>query len=313
MTRKRDFLSLDDLTAPELGDLFARTAQLKRELKEGKPHATLAGKVLGMVFEKPSTRTRVSFEVGMFQLGGKALFLSARDLQLGRGEPISDSARVFSRYVDGLMVRTFAHDNVATMARHASIPVINGLSDALHPCQLLADMFTFQEHRGSLGGKRVAWIGDGNNMANTWIQAAALVGFHLVLACPVNYEPDPVILAAAREAITARHPMGQASVSVVRDPMLAAEGAHLVTTDTWTSMGQESEQQRRLRAFEGYTVNDAMMARAHGEALFMHCLPAHRGEEVTDAVMDGPRSVVWDEAENRLHVQKAVLEWLMKV
>ncbi|MBF0296741.1 MAG: ornithine carbamoyltransferase [Magnetococcales bacterium] len=310
MTRpstKRDLLSMDDLSVEEIRRLFQRTRQLKEAQKAGRNEPTLAGQTLGMIFEKPSTRTRVSFETGMFQLGGQALFLSTQDIQLGRGEELSDSARVLSRYVDGIMVRTFAHRNVEIMAEYATVPIINGLSDDFHPCQVLADLFTYEEYRGSLSGRRVAWVGDGNNMANTWIQAAARLGFQLVLACPVNYGPDAKLLAQAqREAIASG-----GVVEVVRHPSDAVRGADLVCTDTWTSMGQESERQRRLRAFAGYRVDEALMREAKSDALFMHCLPAHRGEEVSAGVLDGVQSVIWDEAENRLHVQKAILEWLL--
>ncbi|MBF0370872.1 MAG: ornithine carbamoyltransferase [Magnetococcales bacterium] len=305
---KRDLLSLATVNGEELDRLFRRAAWLKKSLLEGATTHTLKGRVLGMLFEKASTRTRVSFEVGMFQLGGHALFLSAKDLQLGRGEAVSDSARVLSRFLDGLMVRTFEHKNVETMAHYSSVPVINGLSDDFHPCQILADIFTYQEHRGGIRGRTVAWVGDGNNMANTWIQAAAKLRFHLMLACPENYDPPPSLMEAARQEIGSD---GDGSITLVRDPKEAVIRADLVTTDTWTSMGQESERQRRLRAFQGYQVDEALMKLAAPDALFMHCLPAHRGEEVSAAVMDGPQSVIWDEAENRLHVQKAILEWLL--
>ena len=307
--KKRDLLSLADTCNQDILNLFERATHLKAANKAGGVVHTLKGRTLAMVFEKPSTRTRVSFEVGMFQLGGHALFLSSKDIQLGRGEALSDSARVLSRFVDGIMVRTFAHANVVTMAEYATVPVINGLTDDYHPCQILTDLFTFQEFRGPIKGKKVAWIGDGNNMAHSWILAAARMGFHLVLASPANYEPDPLVIAQARKEIQLSD--GEGSVTLVRDPREAASGADLVTTDTWTSMGQEKERQRRLRAFSGYQVNDAILKLANDDALFMHCLPAHRGEEVSASVMDGPQSVVWDEAENRLHVQKAILEWLL--
>jgi ornithine carbamoyltransferase len=306
--KKRDLLSLSDVTPTEIQRLFNRATTLKEAVKSGQVTHTLKGRTLGMIFEKPSSRTRVSFEVGMFQLGGHALFLSSKEIQLGRGEEISDSAQVFSRYLDGLMIRTFAHKNVETMAKYSSIPVINGLSDDFHPCQVLTDLFTYQEHRGSLKGKKVAWIGDGNNMAHSWIMAASKVGCALTLACPANYEPDPRVIATAEKEIKAE---GQGSIYLTSDPREAASGADLVITDTWTSMGQEAERERRLRAFEGFCVDGAMMKEAQSDALFMHCLPAHRGEEVTSEVMDGPQSVIWDEAENRLHVQKAILEWLL--
>jgi ornithine carbamoyltransferase len=290
--------------------LFERATRLKHALKTGQTHHTLKGKMLGMIFEKPSTRTRVSFEAGMFQLGGQGVFLSAKELQLGRGEPIKDSARVLSRYLDGLMVRTFGQSTVEIMAEYASVPVINGLTDLLHPCQLLADLFTFEEFRGPITGRKVAWIGDGNNMANSWIQAAALARFHLTLCCPANYEPDPDIMTLSRQIIQGANDVN-ASITLIDDPVEAVDQADLVTTDVWTSMGQEEESQRRLRAFEGYRVTGRLMAEAQPDALFLHCLPAHRGEEVAEEVLEGPWSVVWDEAENRMHVQKAVLEWLM--
>lgn len=312
--RKRDLLSLTDLCADEIHQLFQRAAQLKAaqakaRLSGGEPHQPLKGRTLAMIFEKPSTRTRVSFEVGMYQLGGYALFLSARDIQLGRGEALSDSARVLSRFVDGIMVRTFAHANVEMLARHATVPVINGLSDDYHPCQILTDMFTYQEHRGPIAGRNVAWIGDGNNVAHSWILAAARMGFHLRLACPANYTPSPQVMHRARQEIS--DAASQGTITLVTHPNDAVADADLVTTDTWTSMGQEEERQERMRVFSDYCVDAAMMGKARPDALFMHCLPAHRGEEVASEVMDGPQSVVWDEAENRLHVQKAILAWLL--
>jgi ornithine carbamoyltransferase len=255
-----------------------------------------------MIFMKASTRTRVSFEVGTYQLGGHALFLSPRDVQLGRGEPIADTARVLSRYVDGIMIRTFAHQDVEELARYADVPVINGLTDLLHPCQILADLLTVRQHLGGWEGKKVAWIGDGNNMANSWINAAYRFGFELALACPAGYEPADHLLERARTA---------AKITLTRDPKEAIEGADVVNTDVWASMGQEDEQKKRERDFAGYTVDRAMMGRAADDAIFLHCLPAHRGEEVTTDVIDGPQSRVWDEAENRLHVQKAVMAVLM--
>jgi ornithine carbamoyltransferase len=244
----------------------------------------------------------VSFEVGTLQLGGHALFLSSRDIQLGRGEPIRDTARVLSRYVDGIMIRTFAHDDVEELARFAAVPVINGLTDLQHPCQVLADLLTVQENLGNLEGKRIAWVGDGNNMANSWIDAAGVLGFELRLACPAGYQPDPALLERNR---------GRAAILLTEDPVQAASGAHVVTTDVWASMGQEDEAELRQQAFLGYCVDESLMARAARGAIFLHCLPAHRGEEVTDGVLEGPQSRVWDEAENRLHVQKALLAALM--
>jgi ornithine carbamoyltransferase len=295
----RDFLSIPDLTSAELHAVLALAESMRRREYAARP---LAGKTLAMIFMKSSTRTRVSFEAGTFQLGGHALFLTPRDVQLGRGEPIADTARVLSRYVDGIMIRTFGHADVEELARHADVPVINGLTDLLHPCQIMADVLTIQQHLGGYAGRRVAWIGDGNNMANSWINAAWRLGFELTLACPEGYDPDPAILARAQR---------ETKVTVVRDPREAAEGAHVVNTDVWASMGQEEEQAARERAFAGYQVDASLMARAARDAIFLHCLPAHRGEEVTADVIDGPQSRVWDEAENRLHVQKAIMATLI--
>ena len=295
----RDFLAIPDFSRPELLALFDLAERMRRgEYRK----APLAGKTLAMIFMKASTRTRVSFEVGTFQLGGHALFLSPRDVQLGRGEPIADTARVLSRYVDGIMIRTFAHQDVEELARYADIPVINGLTDLLHPCQILADLLTVRQHLGEWEGKKVAWIGDGNNMANSWINAAYRFGFELALACPAGYEPADHLLERARTA---------AKITLTRDPKEAIEGADVVNTDVWASMGQEDEQKKRERDFAGYTVDRAMMGRAASDAIFLHCLPAHRGEEVTADVIDGPQSRVWDEAENRLHIQKAIMAVLM--
>jgi ornithine carbamoyltransferase len=295
----RDFLAIPDFSSAELEKLF----DLAERMRSGAyTHKPLAGKSLAMIFMKSSTRTRVSFEVGAWQLGGHALFLSPRDVQLGRGEPIADTARVLSRYVDGIMIRTFAHAEIEELARYASVPVINGLTDLLHPCQILADLLTVRQHLGGYEGKRIAWVGDGNNMANSWLNAAYVLGFELTLACPEGYDPDPAIFARAR---------GAAKVTLVRDPREAVAGAHVVNTDVWASMGQEEEQKVRERAFAGYQVNDALMARAARDAIFLHCLPAHRGEEVTESVIEGPQSRVFDEAENRLHVQKAIMALLM--
>ena len=295
----RDFLAIPDFSAPELEALFLLAERMRRGEYTRKP---LEGKTLAMIFMKASTRTRVSFEVGTFQLGGHALFLSPRDVQLGRGEPIADTARVLSRYVDGIMIRTFAHQDVEELAKSAGVPVINGLTDLLHPCQILADILTIRQHMGTVAGKKVAWIGDGNNMANSWINAAYRLGFELTLACPEGYEPADHLLARARQ---------HAKVTVTRDPKEAIAGAHVVNTDVWASMGQEDEQKKRERDFAGFTVNQAMMKRAASDAIFLHCLPAHRGEEVTADVIDGPQSRVWDEAENRLHIQKAIMAVLM--
>jgi ornithine carbamoyltransferase len=296
----RHFLSLLDFSGDELRTLLARASVLKAMQYRGERHQPLAGKTLGMIFEKSSTRTRVSFEVGMVQLGGHALFLSPRDTQLGRGEPIEDAARVLSRMVDCVMIRTFEHAKVETFARHSRVPVINALTDQEHPLQLLADMQTWFEHRGDVAGRTVAWIGDGNNMCHSYIHAAQRFGFRLRAACPVGYEPEAAIVAAAGDCC-----------EIVRDPREAAAGADLVVTDVWASMGQEDEAARRRAAFAGYLVDDALMAGAAPGALFMHCLPAHRGEEVAATVIDRPDSVVWEEAENRLHSQKALLEFLL--
>jgi ornithine carbamoyltransferase len=280
-------------------ELFALATDMKSGRYRDKP---LAGQTLAMVFTKSSTRTRVSFEVGMFQLGGHALFLSSRDLQLGRGEPIKDTARVLSRYVDGIMIRTFAHADVEELAEHATVPVINGLTDYLHPCQILADVFTMREAIGGWQGKTVAWIGDGNNMANSWLHAAAILGFELRLACPEGFEPAREIFERAQQG---------ANVSMHEDPEDAVRGAHVVNTDVWASMGQEGEADARLLAFKGFTVDAALMSLAAPDAIFLHCLPAHRGEEVTDEVIEGPQSRVLDQAENRMHAQKALLVTLM--
>ena len=295
----RDFLALTDFSAPELRALLALADTMRRGEYHARP---LQGKALAMIFMKSSTRTRVSFEVGAWQLGAHPLFLTPRDVQLGRGEAVNDTARVLDRMVDGIMIRTFAHADVEEFARYAQVPVINGLTDLQHPCQVLADLLTIQQHLGALEGKRVAWIGDGNNMANSWCDAALQLGFELRLACPEGYDPDPTIFARAREA-------GRATL--VRDAHEAADGADVVTTDVWASMGQEDEQAQRVAAFAGFQVDSALMARAARGAIFLHCLPAHRGEEVAAAVIDGPQSRVWDEAENRLHAQKAVMAVLM--
>ena len=296
----RHFLTLLDLTPAELNRLIARAIELKAMQKRGERHDIFRGKTLGMIFEKSSTRTRVSFEVAMTQFGGASIFLSPRDTQLGRGEPIEDAARVLSRLVDAVMIRTFGHDIVETFAAHSAVPVINALTDDFHPCQLLADIQTFVEHRGSIQGKRVVWVGDGNNMCNSYINAARQFDFELVVSCPEGFEPRADLVERER-----------GRVSIERDPVKAAEGAHLVVTDVWASMGQEEEQASRERAFADYQVNTTLMDRASKDALFMHCLPAHRGEEVSHEIMDDVRSVVWDEAENRLHAQKALLEFLL--
>ena len=293
----RHFLTLDDLTSEELAGLLRRAAELREAHHAGALHEPLRGRVLGMIFEKSSTRTRVSFEAGMAQLGGSAIFLSPRDSQLGRGEPIEDTARVLSGMVDAVMIRTFAHDNVQRFASASAVPVINGLTDDHHPCQLLADLQTWQAHVGDPGGRVVAWMGDGNNMCRSWMQAAEKMGFTLRIGCPGDYAPEDI-----NDYPASRH---------CHDPDEAVADADLVVTDVWASMGMEDETNDRLQAFLPYQVNSELMAKARTEALFMHCLPAHRGEEVSAEVIDGPQSVVWEEAENRLHAQKALLEWLI--
>ncbi|MDJ0738778.1 MAG: ornithine carbamoyltransferase [Gammaproteobacteria bacterium] len=296
----RHFLNLLDFTPQELNGLVARATELKAMHHAGQRHTPLTGKTLAMIFEKSSTRTRVSFEAGMAQLGGSAMFLSPRDTQLGRGEPIEDTARVLSRMVDCVMIRTFEHASIETFAKYSRVPVINGLTDLCHPCQLLADMQTYTEHRGEIAGRTVAWVGDGNNMCHSYIAAAKQFDFTLRVACPDGYDPDPDIVALAGERC-----------EIVRDPQAAVDAADLVVTDTWISMGQEEEKARREQAFAGYRVDRAMLDRAAPHALFLHCLPAYRGKEVTADVLDAADSVVWDEAENRMHAQKALLEFLL--
>ena len=296
----RHFLSLHDLTPDEYRALFERAGQIQAARENGERPSTLERRVLGMIFEKASTRTRLSFESGMAQLGGSAIFLSPRDTQLGRGEPVEDSARVMSRMVDAIMIRANDHGMVETFAAHSRVPVINALTDLNHPCQLLADVYTYQRHRGSIAGKRVAWVGDGFNMCHSYINAAQVFDFELTVAAPKGYEPAREMVESAGER-----------VRLVPSAEAAVEDADLVVTDVWASMGQEEERQRRLRDFRDYQINDGIMGRAKDEALFMHCLPAHRGEEVTADVIDGPRSVVWDEAEARMYTQQALVEFLV--
>lgn len=299
-TTKRDFLEIPDLSEDELREVLELAAQIKRG--EG-PEAPLHGQTLAMIFRKSSTRTRVSFEVGTFQLGGHAVFLSDQSSQIGRGESVHDTAKVLSRYVDGIMIRTFAHEEVVQLARHASVPVINGLTDLLHPCQVVADLQTAVEAFGpALSPLTVAWIGDGNNMANSWVNAAYRFGFELRLACPEGFDPDAEIVARARETAT---------ITLTRDTQEAVDGAHVVTTDVWASMGQEDEATERAAAFSKFQIDGDLMERADPDAIFLHCLPAHRGEEVTAEVIDGPQSRVFDEAENRLHAHKALMVFLM--
>ncbi|MFA9421026.1 MAG: ornithine carbamoyltransferase [Gammaproteobacteria bacterium] len=296
----RHFLSLLDFTTDELLALISNAIDVKQRLKQGIAHTPLQGKVLAMIFEKSSTRTRVSFETGMSQLGGHSMFLSDRDIHLGRGEPIEDSSRVISSMVDGIVIRTFGHERVTALAEHASCPVINGLSDLLHPCQLLADMQTWFELRGSIEGATVAWIGDGNNMCHSYINAAIRFGFNLNIGCPDNHDPDPAIVKNSGDRVKLFHTASE-----------AARDANLLVTDVWASMGQEQEQDERLKIFSEFQVSAELMALADQDALFMHCLPAHRGEEVTASVLDSDQSVVWQEAENRLHAQKSLLESLL--
>ncbi|MDD1968018.1 ornithine carbamoyltransferase [Pseudomonas putida] len=296
----RHFLSMMDYTPDELVGVIRRGVELKDLRNRGVLFEPLRGRVLAMIFEKSSTRTRVSFEAGMIQLGGQAIFLSPRDTQLGRGEPIADGARVMSRMVDAVMIRTFAHSNLTEFAANSRVPVINGLSDDLHPCQLLADMQTFLEHRGSIKGKTVAWIGDGNNMCNSYIEAAIQFDFQLRVACPEGYEPNPHFMALAGDRVT-----------LTRDPREAVKGAHLISTDVWTSMGQEDETAKRIALFKPFQVTRELLDLAADDVLFMHCLPAHRGEEISEDLLDDARSVAWDQAENRLHAQKALLEFLV--
>jgi ornithine carbamoyltransferase len=300
----KDFLSISDWSLEDLEGIFALTADLKAKQKEGTAHRVLEGQTLAMIFEKSSTRTRISFEVGMYQLGGHALFLHSGTTQVGRGEPVQDSARVMSRYCDGIMIRTFSHEMVEKLAEICYVPVINALTDLLHPCQVMADLFTVSEHRDNYRDLKYCWIGDGNNMANSWINAASVFGFELRIATPKGYEPDAGIIAAAERA--------GAKLLFTNDPREAAAGADVVNTDVWASMGQEEEQAEREKAFAGFQVNKELMALTNEGSLVMHCLPAHRDEEITDEIMEGPHSIIFDEAENRLHVQKAIMATLMQ-
>lgn len=301
----KHFLALHQFTREELDDLFVFTKELKAKQKKGIPHRLLEGKSIALVFEKSSTRTRISFEVGVHQLGAQPLFISSATSQMGRGEPIKDTARVMSRYCDGVMIRTYGQEIIEEFARYSAAPVINGLTDRFHPCQIMADIFTVIEHKGSYEGLKFAWVGDGNNMANTWIEAAAIFGFDLTLACPKGYEPDATVLAWARAR-------GTADIMVTDDPREAARDADVINTDVWASMGQEQEQKEREAAFVGFQVNEGLLDSAKPNCMVLHCLPAHRGEEITDDVIEGPHSAVWDEAENRLHIQKAIMAWLME-
>jgi ornithine carbamoyltransferase len=301
---KKDLLSVYELDLSDFEKIFAKAGRLKKALKLGRPHALLKGKTLGMIFDKSSTRTRISFEVGMYQLGGIALFLNSRDTQIGRGEIIADSARMMSRYLDGIMIRTYAQASVEDFAKYATIPVINGLTDLLHPCQILSDLFTIIEKKGSYEGLKIAYVGDGNNVANTWIEAAARLPFELALACPQGFDPDKQIMARGMKE-------AKNGINIYRDPLTAAKNADILYTDVWASMGQEAEQEERKEIFKNYQINKNILKVAKKDAIVMHCLPAHRGEEISADVIDGPHSVVIDQAENRLHVQKAILEILL--
>lgn len=303
----KDLLSVHDLSTSEVNNILDLAKTLKAQLKNGEKHHLLKGKTLGMIFQKSSTRTRVSFEVGMWQLGGQALFLNANDLQIGRGEPVKDTARVLSRYVDGIMIRTASHDEVIEMAKYATIPVINALTEMEHPCQALTDIFTVMEHKGKLKGLKMTYIGDGNNMVHSLIQACVKVGIDLTIATPKGYEPDATVLAKARQDAL----LTGSTITLGNDPLEAAEGADVLYTDVWASMGRETEQNIRKIAFANYQINSEVMNAAKSDAIVLHCLPAHRGEEITDEVIESKQSVVFDQAENRLHVQKAIMVLLM--
>ncbi len=300
----RHFLALHDFSKEELDSLLVFAKDLKDKQKQGIPHRLLDGKTVALIFEKSSTRTRVSFEVGVFQLGGHGLFMPSGNSQMGRGEPIKDTARVMARYCDGVMIRTFGQEIVTEFAEYSGVPVINGLTDLFHPCQIMADLQTVIEHKGSYDGLKFAWVGDGNNMANTWIEAAAILGFDLTLACPKGYEPDAAVMAWAKSRASSR-------ILLTEDPREAVKHADVLNTDVWASMGQEAEQQKREKAFKGYCLDDALLALAKPDCIVLHCLPAHRGEEITDSVIESRNSVVWDEAENRLHIQKAIMARLI--
>jgi ornithine carbamoyltransferase len=300
----KDFLAITDFTPEEVLDLFKLASELKNKQKSGTSHQLLKGKTLAMIFQKPSARTRVSFEVGMYQLGGHAIYLSPADIGLGKRESVADVARVLSRYNDGIMARLFGHDLIEELAKFATVPVINGLTDLLHPCQILGDLLTIQEHRGNLDDLQVTYVGDGNNVAQSWINAAMRLPFRLVLACPKGYDPSKKLIAKARKA-------GLSEIKIVRDPQKAVRHADVIYTDVWASMGQEKEAAKRKRAFRGYRVNRTLIKKAKSDVLLLHCLPAHRGEEITNTVIEGPHSVVFDEAENRLHIQKAIMATLM--
>ena len=305
--KHKDLISIHDLEIGEVALILDVAAKLKRKQKKGEPHQYLKGKSLAMLFSKASTRTRTSFEVGFYQLGGHPIYLSDDASQIGRGEPVKDTARVLSRFVDGIMIRTFSHESVIELAKYASIPVINGLTDLLHPCQALTDMFTIQEKMKVLKGRKMVYVGDGNNMAHSLMYACAKVGMNMVCACPKGYQPDPHVLAEAQE--DAAH--AGCTITIEEDVMKAVKGADVLYTDTWASMGQEEEHDARKKIFAPYQINAELLAAARPEAIVMHCLPAYRGEEITDDVIEGPQSVVFDQAENRLHVQKAIMALLM--
>ena len=300
-----NLLSIYDLGRREIDNIFSQAARLKDLLKKREAYLPLQGMTLGMIFDKASTRTRISFEVGMYQLGGLPIFLSSRDTQLGRGEAIADTARIMSRYLNGVMIRTYDHKTIEEFASFATIPVINGLTDLLHPCQVLSDLFTLIEKRGGYEGMKIAYIGDGNNIANSWINAVVRLPFYLSLACPEGYDPDQAILKRGMDEAAGR-------ITLYRDPLAAVEDADVIYTDVWASMGQEEERETRARAFQTFQVNQDLISHARKDVIIMHCLPAHRGEEITAEVIDGEHSVIIDQAENRLHVQKAILEILLK-
>ena len=301
---KRDLLTILDLSEEEINALLRRALLLKEKMQAGELEETLSRKTLGLLFDKPSTRTRVSFEVAMYQLGGHVIFMSSKETQLSRDESLRDTALVLSRYIDGLVVRTYDDENLEQLARHAEVPVINGLTDLYHPCQVLGDILTIKEKKGDVRSLRIAWVGDGNNVAHSWINAAARLPFFLFLACPPGYEPQKDILARAQELAPNRIHLGH-------DPAEAVSNADVINTDVWTSMGQEDERRQRLAAFQNYQVNSALLRKAKPDTIVLHCLPAHRGEEISDEVMDGPNSVILDQAENRMHLQRALLDWLL--
>ncbi len=303
----RHLVTMDDVTPADVQDLFDLAASLKAKQRQQILHPVLQGKTLAMIFEKPSLRTRVTFEAGMTQLGGHAIYLAPADIRLGQRETVQDAARNLERWVDGLVARTFSHKTVERLAHYSRVPVINGLSDGHHPVQILCDLFTLWERRGSLAGLRVAFMGDGNNVCHSWLQGAAKMGLHFTLACPSGYEPDPTVMARAQEQAKA----SGARLTVTHDPSTAAQGADVLYTDVWASMGQEDEHAQRLRDFQGFQLDRGLVQQAGPDVLVMHCLPAHRGEEITDEVIDGPHSIVFDQAENRLHMQKAILVTLL--